>query len=75
MIKICDYPCNNKTEAEQEEDKYMLELKANMNSKRASRTKREYRDDNKDKIKEYNKEYREGNRDTINENRKDKITC
>jgi hypothetical protein len=35
MIKICDYPCNNRREAEQEEDKYMIELKANMNSKRA----------------------------------------
>jgi len=29
MIKICDCPCNNKREAEQEEDKYMIELKAN----------------------------------------------
>ena len=39
MIKICDYPCNNKREAELEEDRYMMELKANMNMKRASRTK------------------------------------
>jgi hypothetical protein len=55
MIRICDYPCNNKTEADQEEDKCMMELKANMNSKKTSRRKQEYRDDNKDKIKEYNK--------------------
>ena len=52
MIKICDYPCNNRREAEQEEDKYMLELKANMNMVRAFRTKQQYREDNKHKINE-----------------------
>ena len=26
MIKICDYPCNNRREAEQEEDRYMFFL-------------------------------------------------
>ena len=65
MIKICDYPCNNRRQAEHKEDKYMLELKANMNMVRASRTQQEYRDDNKDKIKEYNKEYRDDNKDKI----------
>ena len=52
MIKICDYPCENRREAEQEEDKYMLELKANMNMVRAFRTKQQYREDNKHKINE-----------------------
>jgi hypothetical protein len=51
MIKICDDPCINKREAEQEEDKYMMELKANINSHRASRTKQEYYKDNKKKLK------------------------
>ena len=51
MIKICDYPCNNRREAELEEDKYMTELKASMNMKRASRTKQQYYKDNKEKIK------------------------
>jgi hypothetical protein len=32
MIKICDYPCNNKREAEQEEDRHMMELQANLNN-------------------------------------------
>jgi hypothetical protein len=53
MIKICDYPCNDKREAEFEEDKHMMELKANMNTYRASRTKEQFYVDNKDKIKEY----------------------
>jgi len=52
MIKICDYPCNNRRQAEQEEDKFMLELKANMNMARAFRTKQQYREDNKHKINE-----------------------
>ena len=52
MIKICDYPCENRREAEQEEDKYMLELKANMNMVRAFRTKQQYREDNKHKRNE-----------------------
>ena len=42
MIKICDYPCNDKRQAELEEDKYMMELKANMNSHRPSRTQQQY---------------------------------
>ena len=41
MIKICDYPCNDKRQAELEEDRYMMELKANMNSHRPSRTQQQ----------------------------------
>jgi hypothetical protein len=78
MIKICDYPCNNKREAELEEDRYMLILKANMNSHRAFRTQKqyyednrekmkEYRENNKEKIQEYKKEYYETNKDNFKE--------
>jgi hypothetical protein len=70
MIKICDYPCNNRREAEQEEDRYMMELKANLNMIRASRTKQQYCKDNKDKIKEHDKKYYEENKDTIKEKKK-----
>ena len=52
MIKICDYPWQNRRQAEQEEDKYMLEFKANMNMVRAFKTKQQYREDNKHKINE-----------------------
>jgi phosphomannomutase len=67
MIKICDYPCNNKREAELEEDRYMMELKANMNSHRASRTKQQYQEDNKEKLQKYFKKYRENNKDHYKE--------
>ena len=67
MIKICDYPCNDKREAEKEEDRYMIELKANMNMKRASRTLKQYQEDNKEKIQKYFKEYRENNKDHYRE--------
>jgi hypothetical protein len=55
MIKICDYPCNNKREADLEEDKYMTELKANMNVIRASRTQKQYNENNKEKSKKIKK--------------------
>jgi hypothetical protein len=79
MIKICDYPCNNKREAELKEDEYMTELKASLNMIRASRTQQQYREDNKEKIqenmKEYNKEYYETNKTTILENMKKLVKC
>ena len=58
MIKICDYPCNNRREAEQEEDKYMIELKSNLHMRRAyqtEETKKAYMDSRKDIKKEYDK--------------------
>jgi hypothetical protein len=39
----------------------MTELKANMNMIRASRTQKQYYEDNKDKKQEYEKEYRDNN--------------
>jgi hypothetical protein len=84
MIKICDYSCENKREAELKEDEYMTELKVNMNMKRASRTQQQFREDNREKIqeyyednkeklqeykKEYNKEYRDNNKERIQEYR------
>ena len=71
MIKICDYPCKNRREAELEEDRYMTELKASMNSHRASRTRKQYYEDNKKKIQEYEKEYRDNNKEKIKENKKE----
>jgi hypothetical protein len=70
MIKICDYPCNNKREAEQEEDRYMMELKANMNMRRAFQTRKQYREENKDKIHDKKKQYYEDNKENIKENRR-----
>jgi hypothetical protein len=71
MIKICDYPCNNKREAETEEDRYMIELKANLNMQRASRTKKQYREENKEKINDKKKQYYEDNKDKVKEHCKE----
>ena len=35
MVQICEFPCDSKREAEKEEDKYMVELKASLNVNRA----------------------------------------
>jgi len=51
MIKVCDYPCNSKREADKNKKKYMIELKANMNSMRSFITEEEK--------KEREKQYRE----------------
>jgi len=74
MIKICDYPCENRREAELEVDKYMTELKASLNMIRASRTQKQYREDNREKIQQYRednrekmKEYRVYNKEKIQE--------
>ena len=70
MIQIKEFHCNNRREAEAEEDRVMLELKANMNDHRASRSPDEYYQDNKDKILEQTKQYRINNRDKILEQKK-----
>ena len=90
MVKISDYPCNDSHEAELEEDRHMIELKANLNMRRASRTRKEYYENNKDKInnnkkkyyednidiiKEKMKQYREVNTDKIKEQKSKKCTC
>jgi hypothetical protein len=66
-IEVEKYECNDKREAERREDEIMKGLKANMNSHRASRTQKQYYEDNKDKLKEKTKEYREGNKDYCKE--------
>ena len=71
FIQIKEFACSNKREAEAEEDRIMLELKANMNSNRACRDKREYDKeyylDNIDTIKERKKEWYLENIDKIKE--------
>ena len=45
MIEIKKFPCNNKREAEAEEDKLMRELKSTMNMIRAFRTAEDIKED------------------------------
>jgi hypothetical protein len=75
------YKCENKKELETRE-RYYIELYKDivLNKKIPTRTKKEYGNDNKNKISEQKKEYYENNKDKINElrtqyyeNNKDKI--
>jgi len=68
MIKICDFPCNDRREAEQEEDRYMLELKSNLHMRRPFQTKetrQEYFHNRKDIKCEYDKRRRAEKGDEI----------
>jgi hypothetical protein len=72
-----EYPCKNKMELLRREGELIREMKC-VNKHIAGRTRKEYREDNKDKRKKYRednkdklKEYREENKDKINK----KINC
>ena len=55
------FPCNDKRELEQEEDKIIIELNANLNMMRAYLSEERRKENNKG----HNKEYREANRDDL----------
>ena len=61
---IENYPCNNKEELHRREGHYIQSVDC-VNKIVAGRTAKEYREDNKDKIHEYNQEYFKNNRDKI----------
>ena len=63
------YPCNNKKELNRREGEVIREI-GTINKCIAGRTKKEWYEDNADKIKENKKEYRQENIDIIKEKRK-----
>ena len=79
---IKDYPCNNRRELLEEESKYIRENKC-INIQIPNRTDKEWREDNKEKLKNYEenrkedkKEYYKNNKEKIKEyyeNNKEKI--
>ena len=66
MIEIKHHPCNNRREAEAEEDKIMREMKSTMNTNRAYLSEEETDTVNK----EYRKKYNTKHSDTIKVNAK-----
>jgi hypothetical protein len=77
MTIIKEFPCQNKREAEAEEDKVIREARANMNGQRAYVTPedvkeqgKQYRLENKDKLTEQKKQYYEQNKEKITEKNK-----
>lgn len=67
MIMIENYSCNSKIEATKRERELIEELKATLNCNIPSRTKQEWNEINKDKIKEKNINYKLLNKDIIKE--------
>tara|TARA_R110000823_G_C15753889_1_gene482188 strand:+ start:116 stop:757 length:642 start_codon:yes stop_codon:yes gene_type:complete len=65
MIEIKKYSCNTLQEALGEEDRVMIELKSNMNSRRAVRTNKQYYEDNKETLKEKQRLYSENNKEKL----------
>lgn len=70
MIQLYKFPCANKRELHQEEDRCMNELKATLNMYRAFITQEDkilrrakWTELNKDKVKQQNKEYNENNKE------------
>ena len=86
MIKLYDFPCISKREAEAEECKTMIELGATLNSHRAfitEKEKKEYQKEWNDKkyqnkkteIIEKVRNYRQNNKTKISEKAKVKVNC
>ena len=67
MIKIHDFPCENKYNLNIEERRVIDLLKPNLNKHIPTRSKKEWREDNRDKLAERHKEYREANREKLAE--------
>tara|TARA_R110000868_G_scaffold120367_1_gene319454 strand:+ start:852 stop:1487 length:636 start_codon:yes stop_codon:yes gene_type:complete len=67
-----EYKCENRNELTKREGELIRKYKDEIvNCKIEGRTEKEYREDNKDKIKEYQKEYYEDNKDKLNEQKKE----
>ncbi len=66
IVLVESYPCNNKEELHQRE-RYYIENNECINKVIPTRTDKEYRENNKDKIKENKKKYNKVNKDKIKE--------
>ena len=71
MIEIEKYNCNDKLEACKRERYWIETLKASLNKVIPTRTDKEYREDNKNKISETKKKYYNENKDKLSRNEKE----
>jgi len=65
MIEIIKYPCNDRREAEAEEDRIIREMKTTMNTKCPIFDKEAYLITNKEKIREYKNKWTENNKEYV----------
>lgn len=63
MVIIEQVSCSNKLELHKQERKYIEDLKSSLNCFIPTRPHKEYREANKDKIKEHSKQYRQDNKE------------
>lgn len=70
MIWLEDYPCNNVRELQLREDHVMIQYENRINDRRASRTKKQYAEDNKEHLAEKAKQYRIKNKEQLAEKNK-----
>ena len=70
MILIEKYPCNDIDEAKARERYWIKELKATLNVTQPNRTKKEWTEDNIEKVKDYKKEYQQNNKDRLTQKNK-----
>jgi hypothetical protein len=71
LIELLEnYPCNSKDELNAREGHYIRTLNC-VNKNITGRTRKEYNEDNKEKILEYKKEYYEKNREKLLEHKKE----
>lgn len=75
MIMVEEIKCNNKLEVEKKERYWIEELKSDLNKIIPTRTQKEYRNDNKEQIKEKKKEYYEKNYEQNKEKLYEKFEC
>jgi hypothetical protein len=68
ILLLENYPCNNREELCKREGEFIKQLNC-VNKRIAGRTEKEYRDNNKDKVRGYKKEYYQYNKDKIKDYR------
>jgi len=74
MIIIKEFPCETRREAETEEQKYMTEI-GTLNAIHSCRSQKQYKEDNKETIIQWQHQYRVDNKEKIKESRSKKYTC
>jgi hypothetical protein len=74
IVLIEKFACESKEELHSRE-RHWIETMDCVNKHIPTRTRKEYYDQNKEQISEYNKQYREQNKEQLSEKKKQKIQC
>ena len=68
------YPCSSRDELHAKEGEYMRKMKC-VNRCIAGRGRKQYREDNKEELRDYAKQYRDEHKEKIREERNKKFSC